>query len=65
MKEYLNDMIEDLRGLIAIKSVKDKPSADAPYGEGTLRALEYMLDLGRKYGMKAVNKAGLGHGNEE
>ncbi len=55
MKEYLNDMIEDLRGLIAIKSVKDEPSADAPYGEGTLRALEYMLDLGRKYGMKAVN----------
>ncbi|HOD93340.1 MAG TPA: Sapep family Mn(2+)-dependent dipeptidase [Clostridia bacterium] len=58
MKEYLNDMIEDLKGLIAIKSVKDEPVANAPYGEGTLKALEYMLDLGKKYGMKAVNVDG-------
>ncbi len=55
MKEYLNDMIENLKGLIAIKSVKDEPAENAPYGIGTLQALDYMLDLGRKYGMKAVN----------
>lgn len=58
MEQYLEDMIEDLRGLIAIKSVKDEPAPDAPYGEGTLKALEYMLNLGKKYGMKAVNVDG-------
>ncbi|MFA5340827.1 MAG: Sapep family Mn(2+)-dependent dipeptidase [Clostridia bacterium] len=58
MKEYLNAMIEDLKGLISIKSVKDEPAENAPYGKGTLKALEYMLELGKKYGMKAVNVDG-------
>lgn len=58
MKEYLSEMIDNLGKLIAIKSVKGDPEPNAPYGIETLKALEFMLELGKKYGMKAVNVDG-------
>ncbi len=58
MKEYLEVMIEKLSDLIAIKSVKGEPTKEAPYGKETLEALEYVLELGKEYGMTAVNVDG-------
>ncbi len=52
LNTYKEDFIKDLRGLIAIPSIEDKEHAkeNAPFGDGCRKALDYMLDLGRKEG---------------
>ncbi|MHB8962105.1 MAG: Sapep family Mn(2+)-dependent dipeptidase, partial [Saccharofermentanales bacterium] len=52
------DLLDSLAGIIAIPSVKDTPSEDAPFGKATLDALDYMLALGRKMGFKTRNLDG-------
>lgn len=57
---YKEDFIRDLRGLIAIPSIEDKKSAreGAPFGEGSRKALDYMLELGRKEGFEVKDYDG-------
>ena len=43
-----DNMIEDLRGLLRIKSVKSEPLQNAPFGAGVGEAFQYMLDLGQR-----------------
>ncbi|MET3575348.1 dipeptidase PepV [Bhargavaea ullalensis] len=65
-------LIEDLKALISINSVLDESTADerAPFGEGPRRALDWMLEEGRKAGMTVKDidgKAGhieMGEGEE-
>lgn len=49
---YEDAFIEDLKGLIAIYSIRDDKSAckGAPFGKGCHEALQYMLNLGKKHG---------------
>ena len=48
--EYENQMIEDLKGLLSIESIRDdsKATADAPVGPGPREALDYMYKLGKE-----------------
>ncbi|AVQ33293.1 dipeptidase PepV [Staphylococcus muscae] len=52
VKEYEDQMIEDLTGLLAIPSVRndDEATADAPVGPGPKAALEYMYQLAERDG---------------
>lgn len=55
MALYRDEMICSLSDLCAIPSVYGNPTADAPYGEETKRALLYFLDLGQHLGFRTVN----------
>ncbi|QPC47279.1 dipeptidase PepV [Mangrovibacillus cuniculi] len=67
-----DQLIEDLRGLLAIRSVLDESTAteDAPFGPEVKKALTYMLDLGKRDGYETEeveNVAGhleMGQGEE-
>ncbi|GAB3061501.1 dipeptidase PepV [Salinicoccus sesuvii] len=50
-----DDLVADLFGLLEIESVKGESSKDAPVGEGPKRALDYMLELGRRDGFSTLN----------
>lgn len=52
---YREEMIRDLRALIAIPSVAGPPKEGAPFGVEVDRSLEFMLDLGRKAGFSVEN----------
>ncbi len=48
-------LLDDLGEIVAVDSVYSTPTADAPYGEGCKRALEWFVEKARKYGLKAEN----------
>jgi len=52
---YRDDMIRDLKGLIAIPGVAGGPEGDMPFGEDVHRAFLYMLDMGRKADFDTLN----------
>jgi len=54
-KEIYNEIVDSLSELIRIPSVKALPAENAPFGLETLKALEYMLDLGKSFGFTCVN----------
>lgn len=49
------ELIQSLQELIRIKSVKDEPVGDMPFGEGIQNALEHTLELGASMGFKTKN----------
>ncbi|RHW33251.1 dipeptidase PepV [Lysinibacillus yapensis] len=51
------ELISELQQLIRIESVLDEATStnDAPFGEGPLKALEYMLSLGEQQGFDCKN----------
>lgn len=51
VEQYQEDLIEDLKGLLAIESIKGESTPDAPVGEGPKAALDFMLELGARDGM--------------
>ena len=55
VKKYKEDLIEDVKGIIAIPSIKDTPKEGAPFGEGCRKALDHMLALGEKEGFTVKN----------
>ena len=57
VRAYEAQMIEDLNGLLAIKSVRDDSQAteEAPVGPGPKEALEYMYKLAKRDGFGAVD----------
>lgn len=52
MQEYEDFIIEDLKGLLSIESVRDdsKASSDNPVGPGPRRALDYMYKIAERDG---------------
>ena len=60
-QKYANDskqnFLEDLNQLLRIDTVLvEQPNVkEAPFGENLVKALNYMLDLGKKYGFKTKN----------
>lgn len=52
LEKYKENFIKDLRGLIAIPSIRDDASSacNAPFGKPCREALDYMLELGRQEG---------------
>jgi len=55
--------IEDTKQLLRIRSVKELPSSpERPFGDGPAAALDYMLNLGRRYGFETSSIGGFaGH----
>lgn len=48
-------MIDDLKGLIAIPSVKEEAEENMPFGKPCAEALKYTLDLCKKFGFETKN----------
>lgn len=59
LEKYRNEMIEKLRELIMIESETApagyQGSEEAPFGEGPLKAMRYMMDLGAEKGFEVIN----------
>ncbi|MDR2201210.1 MAG: Sapep family Mn(2+)-dependent dipeptidase [Clostridiales bacterium] len=47
-----NGILEDLKELLQIESVKGEPEPDAPYGKGPKAALDWFLKKAAAYGLK-------------
>ena len=52
------EITDSLCGLLRIPSVKSTPAENAPFGAETVKALEYMLNLGRSFGFETTNLDG-------
>ena len=52
VQEYESQIIEDLNGLLSIKSVRDdsQASEEAPVGPGPREALDYMYKIAQRDG---------------
>ena len=60
-KNYINEnnLIKNLQELIKIPSVHEETlNLSAPFGENTIKALNYILDLGKKLGFRTKNVDG-------
>lgn len=55
VNEHLDDMIEDLKALCRINSVRTEPEYFAPFGKGPLEALNAASSLAEKYGLKVTD----------
>ncbi len=55
MQAYKQDMTDALAGLCAIPSTKGTPGPNAPFGDETVKALDYFLKLGEKLGFRSCN----------
>lgn len=58
VEDYTQDMIETLKSLIAIPSIKDLPADNAPFGREIGRSLESVLTWGEAEGFRAENLSG-------
>jgi len=52
---YLEQEIEVLKNLLKIPSVLSKKKRNMPFGENNYKALNYMLDLGKEFGLNTYN----------
>lgn len=54
ISEYKNEMLTTLKELVSINSTYDETSIskNKPYGEGVYKALQYVANLGKKYGFE-------------
>lgn len=55
IEELKDGMVEDLCSLVSCGSVRSDPEPDAPFGRGVAGALDRMLEMGRREGMRAKN----------
>lgn len=58
MIKYKDQMLDTLRELIAIPSVKSDPIPNQPYGREIFNALLYILDTAENLGLESVNLFG-------
>ncbi len=55
MNKYFEIAVEKTKELVKIKSVKEAPTKDKPFGEGVYNALNYFLDLAKSLGFETCN----------
>ncbi|MGL4998379.1 MAG: dipeptidase PepV [Cetobacterium sp.] len=53
--DYKNEVVKSIQDSVRIKSVQEEPLKGMPFGEGPAKALENMLDLGRRLGFEVTN----------
>ncbi|MFC5406222.1 Sapep family Mn(2+)-dependent dipeptidase [Cohnella soli] len=58
IRQYEGEIVEHLRRLIGIRSVRSDPAPGQPFGSGVDEALRYMLDLGSAMGFAVRNVDG-------
>lgn len=52
---YKDDVVKSIQESVRIKSVQEEPKEGMPFGEGPAKALEHMLELGKKLGFEVEN----------
>ncbi len=55
---YREEMVNSLRGIVRIQSVREPALPGKPYGEGAYEALRYALELGASWGFATRNVGG-------
>ncbi len=55
LNENIDNMLDDLKGIMQIDSVCTEPIPGMPYGEGSAVALDYIKKLSEKFGLKTRN----------
>lgn len=53
-----SDIVENLRQLLKIRSVRDEPTADCPYGGELFKSLEFCLNLADSLGLRTGSMDG-------
>lgn len=54
-RAHRQELIADLKDLVAIRSVGAPPVENYPFGIGCAQAADHFIDIGRKYGMTGEN----------
>lgn len=57
-KQYENEMLKDLRDLLAIESVKQEPQEKAPFGVGCRQVLDKMMEIAKRDGFEVLDLDG-------
>ena len=55
IEENINEIISVLQNFIKIDTQQDTPELNAPFGRGNKKALDYLISLAEKYGLKYYN----------
>ena len=55
VKDNRDNIIADIKEIVAVPSVESAPEADAPYGPGPKRALNKILEMSERFGLKTKN----------
>ena len=55
VKSYEENMINDIKRLVSIKSVEEEPKEGMPFGEGPAKALNEALKIAEELGFKTKN----------
>ncbi len=58
LKQYHDEMVQELKKIIAYKTVLDTPVENGPFGANNKACLEYVLSLCSRLGMKVKNLDG-------
>jgi succinyl-diaminopimelate desuccinylase len=57
IERHKTELLEDIAGLVGIPSVAIyEPSSSYPFGEKCAEAIQYILDLGQRYGLQTFNR---------
>ena len=55
MRNHRNELVEDIKEIVNIKSISDTASAVRPFGQGCRNVLDKMLELGAEKGFSVCN----------
>ncbi|RKD22140.1 succinyl-diaminopimelate desuccinylase [Caminicella sporogenes DSM 14501] len=55
IEKMKDEIIKSTQEIIRIKSVKDEPKENMPFGEGIYKCLQYALNLSKSFGFKTKN----------
>ncbi|MEG0068529.1 Sapep family Mn(2+)-dependent dipeptidase [Cetobacterium sp.] len=55
IEKDFNKTLSDIKKILQIKTVKDLPTKDAPFGEGLKIGLEEVLEIAKRLGFKTTN----------
>lgn len=55
---YRQEMLFHFKELLKIDTVREEPLPGAPFGAGARRALDYVLELSRRFGLTTVDLDG-------
>ena len=55
VEAHREELLEDIRALVAIRSDRQDPKPGRPFGDGPVEALNLAMELGKKYGFKVTD----------
>lgn len=58
IEQQTNSILEDIRRMVAVRSVEGTPAPGAPYGEGVRAAMDLALDMARHMGLSTGEDQG-------